>query len=126
MTEQRRRTAKRVGPAASPTKASAPTDIRSRSKDDDPLGRQVFFSQAPKATARPGTTPGTQISGGHGRIRAECSSCGATTRMTLSDVARAHFPVWAWIPVLRNSHWIRCPACSNRAWIRLTPILGSN
>lgn len=108
---ERRRTAKRVDPTPRPG-----TQQASESHKDDPFGRQVFFSSTPRALP----------ASGNGRIRAECSSCGATRRMTVVDVARAHFPVWAWIPVMRNSHWMRCPACSERTWIRLSPIFGSD
>lgn len=124
MAERERRTAKRVSPPASPAQPQSPTQVRTGQREDDPLGRQVFFSQAPRATSRQPRRPSDrEAAGGHGHIRAECSSCATTTRMTLLEAARAHFPIWAWVPVLHNSHWMRCPACSKRTWVRLTPIL---
>lgn len=73
---------------------------------DDPYGRHVFFKGLPDM--------------GNGPVRVECSSCKTTRRMTLIDVAQAHFPLGLWVPLLRNAHWMRCPACDTHAWVRLT------
>jgi hypothetical protein len=109
--DERHTSAKRVKPI--PTEHKSPDPMSPAPDRDDPYGRQVFFSQTPNVAADRGS----------GRIRAQCSACGTESRMTLPDVLRAHFPLWAWVPVRHSAHWIRCPSCARRTWVRLTPVL---
>ncbi|MBK5266368.1 MAG: hypothetical protein JJE47_02955 [Acidimicrobiia bacterium] len=52
-------------------------------------------------------------------IRIECSRCGATTSTDLLDVVARISWFSAWIPGKKYSRWIICPACHERAWVRL-------
>lgn len=72
---------------------------------DDPYGRRIFFHGVPDE--------------GDGRFALMCSNCRARTRVTLADLGRAHMPFFLWLPLMRYSRWLRCPACGARAWMRL-------
>jgi hypothetical protein len=34
-----------------------------------------------------------------------------------AEFAWRHLPVWLWVPWLRSSRWMSCPACERRTWL---------
>ena len=96
----------------------------------DPLGRRALFS-VPEAT---GTEPGGRPAGNAtiskealfsasegerrlGTVVVECSACGARTRLNWAEFTWRHLPVGAWLPWLRYSQYMSCPACDRRTWL---------
>jgi hypothetical protein len=47
----------------------------------------------------------------------ECSSCGARSRLGWGEFAWRHLPVGLWLPWLRYSQYMSCPACDRRTWL---------
>ncbi len=72
---------------------------------DDPYGRRIFFNGIPDE--------------GSGRFVVECSSCGTRRRASAGELAKSHLPFSLWLPVMKHSHYARCPSCGNRAWLRI-------
>lgn len=103
----------------------------------DPLGKAALFS-APDApsvgTADTGADAHTDSEthgrgatqlfsrpeAGLGTLMVDCAACGRRTRVTYSEWAALHLPVWLWMPVpgRTHRHWLRCPACRRFAWLR--------
>jgi hypothetical protein len=93
----------------------------------DPLGKRALFSAAEPPPPANGTPTGTMrkeslftaSEGGRrfGTAVVECSSCGARTRLSWAEFAWRHLPVWLWIPWLRHSQFMSCPACERRTWL---------
>lgn len=69
-------------------------------------GRQAYFSSGPHET---------------GTVLIECSSCDAKTRVSLLDAGIRLASFSLWIPGKRHSRRLRCPACGQRAWCRVSP-----
>lgn len=84
---------------------AAVTPTTTSTVGDDPYGRHIFFNGVPAE--------------GKGHFRVECSRCGTRTRLTLPRVLRAQFPMAIWVPVMRNAHYMLCPSCGQRSWIKL-------
>ena len=93
----------------------------------DPLGRSALFSPPP---ARPGSRSAHGKGNGKealysapagarqwGTVVLECSSCGAVSRVSWAEFVWRHFPFWLWIPWLRYSRLLLCPACERRTWL---------
>ena len=99
----------------------------------DPLGKRALFSVAepslaePRAaTRRPARGPAMRkeslFSASEGERRlgtlvVECSSCGARSRLGWGEFAWRHLPLWLWVPWMRYSRFISCPACDRRTWL---------
>ena len=93
----------------------------------DPLGKRALFSAveappaangAPTATMKKEALFTASEEGRRlGTVVVECSSCGARTRLSLAEFAWRHLPVWLWIPWLRYSRYMSCPACERRTWL---------
>jgi len=47
----------------------------------------------------------------------DCSSCGARSRLGVVEFAWRHLPFWLWVPWLRYSQLMTCPACERRTWL---------
>ena len=98
----------------------------------DPLGKRALFSGAEPPPAANGA-PAAGSGGGTmrkdalftasedarrvGTVVVECSRCGARTRLGWAEFAWRHLPVWLWIPFLRHSRFMSCPACDKRTWL---------
>ena len=96
----------------------------------DPLGKRALFSATAGAptvsNGRPATT-GTiskeslfSASEGErrfGTVVVGCSACGARTRLNWPEFFWRHLPVGAWLPWLRYSQYMSCPACERRTWL---------
>jgi hypothetical protein len=98
----------------------------------DPLGKRALFSAAEPQTHRvQGAANGgptgtmkkealfTASEGGRriGTVVVDCSACGARTRLGWGEFARRHLPLWLWVPWMRYSRFISCPACDRRTWL---------
>lgn len=91
----------------------------------DPLGKRALFSGGPSAGN--GSATGTiskeslfSASEGQrrfGTVVVECSTCGARSRLAWAEFAWRHLPVWLWVPWLRHSRFMSCPACDRRTWL---------
>ena len=53
----------------------------------------------------------------YGTVVVECSSCGARTRLSWAEFTWRHLPLWLWVPFVRYSRFISCPACDRRTWL---------
>jgi hypothetical protein len=74
--------------------------------DRDPLGKRALFS-APDEGNRHGPLD----------VTVHCSSCDTTTTLSPASFLAARFPVSAWIPIRRHSHYMRCPSCHKLTWL---------
>jgi len=93
----------------------------------DPLGKRALFSAVEPPRAANGAPTGTMrkealFSASEGERRlgtvvVECSTCGARTRLGWGEFAWRHLPVWLWVPWMRYSRFIACPACDRRTWL---------
>jgi len=97
-----------------------------RSGPIDTTGKRALFSPSPGADpGRPSRgAPGKEalFSAGRklpGTVLVECETCRRRTRLDYVELARAHLPVWLWVPWRRHSHLITCPACRRRGWMRV-------
>jgi hypothetical protein len=100
---------------------------------NDPLGRRALF-----APPTPGTVPAPRVDGKESLYSAaartgashrapqwatvvlDCSSCGQHSRVTWAEFAWRHLPFWLWVPWLRYSQLMSCPACQRRTWLRVS------
>ena len=73
-------------------------------KQFDPQGKAALYSNA----ARP-----------EGRFSLECSSCNANSKVGLAKLGLLQLPVSFTIPFRYHHTWMRCPACSQRTWMRV-------
>jgi len=73
----------------------------------DTEGKRALFSTEPAVPAV-------------GSVSVECSSCGATSVLSLAQAARAVLPS-VHLPLLMRRHasFLRCPACHRWQWVRL-------
>lgn len=95
----------------------------------DPLGKRALFSVAEAPAARPSSTAATatiskeslfSASGDarqFGTVVVDCSGCGARSRLGWAEFAWRHLPFGLWIPWLRYSQYMSCPACERRTWL---------
>jgi len=74
----------------------------------DPQGRRSLFSGA------------QQQAPAMGAVTVACSACGRTSVATPRQVMALALPSLH-LPLVRRGHpsWMRCPACGQRAWVRL-------
>ncbi len=108
----------------SPPGGRRPRAQAGRTVDDS--GKRALFSASPGADPGP-PSPGAGgkealFSAGRktpGTVLVECESCRRRTRLDYLELARAHLPVWLWLPWRRHSHLIVCPACRRRGWMRV-------
>jgi hypothetical protein len=79
-----------------------------RPRASDPLGRRALFSVAEQPPA-------------FGAVEVECSRCGRTSVVTPRALVGLAVPSLH-LPFLRGrySSWLRCPACRQRTWVRLS------
>jgi hypothetical protein len=91
----------------------------------DPLGRRALFSPPPEA-ARPSSAASAgkeslfSASAGSrswGTVVVDCSACGGRSRLSWVEFFRRHLPLWLWLPWLRYSNLMSCPACEQRTWL---------
>ena len=92
----------------------------------DPLGKRALFSvsDSPRENG-PATATITKASlftaseGARrfGTVVVDCSACRARTRLGWSEFAWRHLPLWLWVPWLRYSQYMSCPACERRTWL---------
>lgn len=88
----------------------------------DPLGRRALFSPPPSRPATPAVGKESLYSASAGSrqwgtVVVECSSCGARSRLTWFEFTWRHLPFWLWLPWLRYSRLMSCPACERRTWL---------
>ena len=93
----------------------------------DPLGKRALFSAAEPPRAANGAPTGTMTKEALfsasedarrvGTVVVECSTCGARTRLGWAEFAWRHLPLWLWVPWLRHSRFMSCPACDKRTWL---------
>jgi len=96
----------------------------------DPLGKRALFSATTAAPAisngRPATTAtiskeslfsASEGERRFGTVVVDCSACGARTRLNWTEFVWRHLPVGAWLPWLRYSQYMSCPACERRTWL---------
>lgn len=92
----------------------------------DPLGRRALFSPPPSArpAPRPSAKNGKEAlysasadSRSWGTVVVDCSSCRARSRIGIVEFTARHLPFWLWLPWLRYSQLMTCPACERRTWL---------
>ncbi|MEW6472638.1 MAG: hypothetical protein AB1679_10230 [Actinomycetota bacterium] len=93
----------------------------------DPMGKRALFSAVEPPRAPNGAPAATMkkealftaSEGGRrfGTVVVECSACGARSRLGWGEFAWRHLPVWLWVPWVRYSRFISCPACDRRTWL---------
>lgn len=98
----------------------------------DPMGKRALFSvaEAPSVATPTRTRPGEMTkqslfsaSGDArrpGTVVVECSACSASTRLGWGEFAWRHLPFWLWVPWLRHSRFMSCPACDRRTWLSVS------
>jgi hypothetical protein len=55
-----------------------------------------------------------------GDVLLRCSRCQAESVLTLADTALRLLSLSIWVPGIGHPHRMRCPACGQRSWVRLT------
>lgn len=115
--------------------SAATNGDRREGGERDPLGKSALFSGLgarpvtrlrPARPPRPGkaalysvppppadwqlTMPGL-------RVEVVCSSCHERSVVDLVELALLHVPFFLWVPWLRYSRFIACPACERRTWV---------
>ena len=55
-----------------------------------------------------------------GTVVVECSACGARSRLGWAEFAWRHLPFWLWLPWMRYSRLMACPACDRRTWLSVS------
>jgi hypothetical protein len=92
----------------------------------DPLGKHALFSVAAPSSPVPDSVATMRkeslFSASDGARRAgtvvvECSNCGARSRLGWAEFVWRHVPIGLWIPWLRYSQYMVCPACERRTWL---------
>jgi hypothetical protein len=91
----------------------------------DPLGKRALFSvaEAPRVSNATATMRKESLFSASegarrfGTVVVECSACGARSRLGWSEFAWRHLPFGLWIPWLRYSQYMSCPACERRTWL---------
>jgi hypothetical protein len=95
----------------------------------DPLGKRALFSATAASATVPNGLPATatiskeslfsasEDARRFGTVVVECSGCGARTRLNWVEFLWRHVPVGVWVPWLRYSQYMSCPACERRTWL---------
>lgn len=93
----------------------------------DPLGKRALFSAAEpprsgngapaRAMKKEALFSASEGERRLGTVVVECSTCGARTRLNWGEFAWRHLPLWLWVPWMRYSRFISCPACDRRTWL---------
>jgi phage terminase large subunit GpA-like protein len=96
----------------------------------DPMGKRALFSVADPPRAAAAAATGTiskealfSASGDarrFGTVVVDCSTCGARSRLGWTEFAWRHLPFWLWVPWLRYSRYMACPACDRRTWLSVS------
>lgn len=94
--------------------------------NEDPKGRKSLFERPPLTpeppaeegrrafyTAPPDGPPPDSVP-------IHCSRCDVTSHVTRTELARRVMSLTLWAPWRDHSRWITCPACSRRAWCRVS------
>jgi hypothetical protein len=55
-----------------------------------------------------------------GTVVVGCSACGARSRLGWAEFAWRHLPFWLWLPWMRYSRFMSCPACDRRTWLSVS------
>jgi hypothetical protein len=94
----------------------------------DPTGKRALF-EAPVTAAADRVSVGTQREGRAalfstaprrpGTVVVECGGCRARTRLSIVDLGVRLASGSVWLPLRRQSHWMRCPSCERREWCRI-------
>lgn len=85
---------------------------------DDPTGKRALFEAHPGTTTVPEGKPA--LFEGGGGVAIECSRCGRTSRVGFTDAVRRILGLSLWVPGRTHSRHLRCPACGQRSWVRLS------
>ncbi len=88
---------------------------------EDPQGKRALFEMP--AVDVPQDDDGREAAFDHtpdpNRVRIECSKCGATTHVPITDAIVSIVKLTVWLPGPRFNRWITCPSCGRRAWCRV-------
>ncbi len=78
-------------------------------KARDPLGKRALFS-------------GSAQEEKHGTfdLTVHCSSCDETMTLSPASFLMKRFPLSAWVPVRKHSHFMRCPSCHKLTWLSVS------
>jgi len=60
---------------------------------------------------------GGALDGAISPVVVECSSCGATSEVSMASFLALHFPFWLWRPGRGYARFMTCPACRRRCWL---------
>ena len=82
----------------------------------DPEGKAALFGQPPVEPEQHQQAR----AGGEGPILITCSECGAGTRVSYRDLGGRLLRLSLWNPQREHAHWLRCPACNRRNWVRVS------
>ena len=94
---------------ARPRRRLAPKASTEPIGERDPMGRMALYSDATPEPEAPA-----------GWLVMECSSCLAETPVSLAGLVRSALPLSIHLPFVRQyPSFMRCPACTRRAWVRL-------
>ena len=92
----------------------------------DPLGRRALFSPPAAGPTSPPRADGKEslysVPGDRrfGTVVVDCSSCGGRRRLSWVEFVWRHLPFGLWIPWLRYSQLMSCPACQRRTWLQVS------
>lgn len=79
-------------------------DARAHAVADTP-GKGALFSTSQR---RPGT------------VVVQCERCHGRSRIDYLDLVRRSFPLGLWAPWRRHARYLRCPACEERSWVKVS------
>jgi hypothetical protein len=91
---------------------SAPPAARPAARRQARAGKAALYSVAAPASTWRESLPGFSV-------ELVCSSCEVRSRVDMVELALLHMPFFLWVPWLRHSRFIACPACERRTWVRV-------
>lgn len=113
------------GPEDAEHRPPAGRSASGRRRSLDPQGRRALF-ETPVSAAGDTVRSGPPSEGRDalfstgrrtpGSVVVRCSSCGARSRINLTDLGLRFLTGTVWIPGRRDGHWMRCPSCGRRTW----------
>jgi hypothetical protein len=87
---------------------------------EDPHGKRALFEMPavdmPSDESREAVFNHTPPADG---VRIECSKCGETSHVTITDALLNVAKLTVWVPGPRFNRWMTCPSCGRRAWCRV-------
>jgi uncharacterized C2H2 Zn-finger protein len=88
----------------------------------DPTGKRALFEagHGGDLTGPDGKDALFHTTPPEGDVLLHCSRCEAESVLTLADAAVRLMSLSIWVPGRQHSHRLRCPACGQRSWVRLT------